>query len=41
VLELTDGNDSVTVSGDSMPQVVDIDDSEEIEEDLREEDEIN
>jgi hypothetical protein len=41
VLELTDGNDSVTVSGDSMPQVIDVDDSEEIEEDLREEDEIN
>lgn len=41
VLELTDGNDRATISGDSMPHVVDIDDSEEIEEDLREEDEIN
>lgn len=41
VLELTDGNDRATISGDSMPQVIDIDDSEEIEEDLREEDEIN
>lgn len=41
VLELTDGNDRATISGDSMPHVIDIDDSEEIEEDLREEDEIN
>lgn len=39
VLELTDGNDKAVVKGDSMPQLVEIDDSEEIEEDLREEDE--
>lgn len=39
VLELTDGNDKAVVKGEPMPQLVEIDDSEEIEEDLREEDE--
>lgn len=40
VLELTDGDDKAIVRGDSMPQVIEVDDSEELE-DENTEDETN
>ena len=40
VLELTDGDDKAVVRGDSMPQIIEVDDSEELE-DENTEDETN